>query len=63
MGHFKVLGRIQGVEEFGEGIGVRQVKGWLSGAAMLDAKAEAQHILTSISLIPKYREVSDLAEG
>ena len=40
-----------------------QVKGWLSGAAMLDAKAEAQHILTSISLIPKYREVSDLAEG
>ena len=40
-----------------------QVKGWLSDAAMLDAKAEAQHILTSMSLIPKYREVSDLAEG
>ena len=34
-----------------------QVKGWLSGAAMLDARAEAQHLLSSISPVPKYREV------
>ena len=40
-----------------------QVKGWLSGAAMLDARAETQHLLSSISPVPKYREVSDLAEG
>ena len=63
MGHFKVLGRIQGVEEFGEGIGIRQVKGWLSGAAMLDARAETQHLLSSISPVPKYREVQNLVGG
>ena len=40
-----------------------QVKGWLSGAAMLDARAEAQHLLSSISPVPKYREVLDLVEG
>ena len=59
MGHFKVLGRIQGVEEFGEGIGVRQVvKGeYGGGAAMLDAREETQHLLSSISPVPKYREV------
>ena len=34
-----------------------QVKGWLSGAAMLDARAETQHLLSSISPVPKYIEV------
>ena len=59
-GPLQRLGRIQGVEEFGEGIEVRQVvKGEYGGGI----SHSPNNFKSSISPVPKYREVLNLVEG